>query len=174
MSEVPAGFEPLTRVSPIAELLGPFYAKGSGVELSLGLRVQPKHTNLRGTVHGGVLATIADMALGYTLAFASHPPDRSPSAASAGAQERPPDRSPSAASAGAQERPPVSLVTASLSIDYAGAAKIGDWLETRTDVQRQGNRTSFANCYIFVGDKRIVRASGVFLASDWSPSSQRV
>ncbi len=33
-------------------------------------------------------------------------PDRSPSAASAGAQERPPDRSPSAASAGAQERPP--------------------------------------------------------------------
>ncbi len=34
------------------------------------------------------------------------PPDRSPSAASAGAQERPPDRSPSAASAGAQERPP--------------------------------------------------------------------
>ena len=34
------------------------------------------------------------------------PPDRSPSAAGAGAQERPPDRSPSAAGAGAQERPP--------------------------------------------------------------------
>jgi acyl-coenzyme A thioesterase 13 len=142
MSDVPAGFTPLTRVSPIAELLGPFYCKGTGYELSLGLRAQSKHMNLRGTVHGGVLAAIADMALGYTLVFSSDPP--------------------------------VGLVTANLSIDYAGTAKLGDWMETRTDVQRQGGRLSFANCYIHVGDKRIVRASAVFLASEWPASSQKM
>jgi oligopeptidase A len=43
------------------------------------------------------------------------PPDRSPSAAGAGAQERPPDRSPSAASAGAQERPPDNRIMAVLA-----------------------------------------------------------
>lgn len=142
MSEVPAGFEPLSRVSPIAELLGPFYSKGSGYELSLALRAERKHANLRGTVHGGVLAAIADMALGYSLAFSTNPP--------------------------------TGLVTASLTIDYAGSAKVGDWMITRTDVQKQGGRLAFANLYIYVGETRIVRASGVFLASEWPPGSQKV
>jgi hypothetical protein len=74
VSDVPAGFEPLFRVSPLGELLGPIYYKGSGDDLSLALQVQPKHTNLRGTVHGGVIASLADMALGYTLSFATDPP----------------------------------------------------------------------------------------------------
>ena len=140
-SDVPNGFAPLFRVSPISELLGPIYFKGTGYELSLGLRAQPKHANLRGSVHGGVLAAIADMALGYTLAFATDPP--------------------------------MGLVTANLTIDYAGSAKIGDWMETRTDVQRQGGRLAFANCYIHVGEQRIVRASGVFLASEWPDKSTK-
>lgn len=134
MSEIPAGFEPLFRTSPVSELIGPIYYKGTGYDLRLGLRAQPKHANLRGSVHGGVLATFADMALGYTLAFATDPP--------------------------------AGLVTANLTIDYAGSAKIGDWMETRTDVQRQGGRVAFATCYIYVGEQRIVRASGVFLAQE--------
>ena len=59
--------------------------------------------------------------------------------------------------------PPTAPVTASLTLDFAGTAKIGDWLETRVDVQRQGSRLSFANRYISVGSERIVRASAVFL-----------
>lgn len=31
---------------------------------------------------------------------------------------------------------------------------------SRTDVQRQGGRLAFATCYIYVGEQRIVRASG--------------
>lgn len=132
--DVPTGFVPVARKSPLAELLGPIFSRGEGLELALGLRAQEKHSNMRGIVHGGVLASLADMALGYTLAFASDPP--------------------------------IGLVTANLTIDYAGSAKIGDWLHTRTDVQRRGSRVSFASCYIFVGDERIVRASGVFLMSE--------
>jgi uncharacterized protein (TIGR00369 family) len=36
--------------------------------VSLGLRVEQKHSNSRGFCHGGVLATLADLALGYALA----------------------------------------------------------------------------------------------------------
>jgi acyl-coenzyme A thioesterase 13 len=65
----PAGFSPIFRVSPVIEMIGPVYSRGEGLELELGMYAQPKHCNMRGAVHGGILATLADMALGYTLAF---------------------------------------------------------------------------------------------------------
>lgn len=130
---VPPEFRPLFRTSPVLDLIGPLYCRGEGLDLVVGLRVEPKHCNARGSVHGGILATVADVALGYTMAFES--------------------------------TPPTSLVTANLSLDFAGTAKIGDWLEAHVDVQRRGSRLSFANCYIIVGGERIVRASAVFLVA---------
>jgi acyl-coenzyme A thioesterase 13 len=129
----PHGFKPLFRTSPVLDLIGPLYFRGEGKQLAIGLRAEAKHCNSRGTVHGGILATLADVALGYTMAFASDPPG--------------------------------NLVTANLSLDYAGTAQAGDWLEAQVDVQKQGSRLSFANCYILVGDQRIVRASAVFLVA---------
>jgi acyl-coenzyme A thioesterase 13 len=61
-----------------------------------------------------------------------------------------------------QGEKPTPMVTASLTIDYAGSAKLGDWIEINTDVQKVGKSMAFANCYFTVGTKRIVRASGVF------------
>jgi uncharacterized protein (TIGR00369 family) len=130
---IPDNFKPLFRTSPVLDLIGPIYYRGEGRDLVLGLRAETKHCNARGAVHGGILATLADVALGYTMAFASDPP--------------------------------AALVTANLTLDFAGTAKSGDWLETRVDIQRQGSRLSFANCYISVASRRIVRASAVFLAS---------
>jgi acyl-coenzyme A thioesterase 13 len=75
-ADVPAGFGPLFRTSPLLDTLGPFYGKGTGADLVIGLRAAEKHTNSRGTVHGGVLATIGDIALGYTMAFSADPPRR--------------------------------------------------------------------------------------------------
>jgi uncharacterized protein (TIGR00369 family) len=129
----PPGFEPLFRTSPVLDLIGPLYSSGEGKQRVLGLRAEAKHCNSRGTVHGGMLATLADVALGYTMAFSTHPPG--------------------------------NLITANLTLDFAGTAKAGDWLEAHVDVQKQGSRLSFANCYIRVGEQRIVRASAVFLAA---------
>jgi acyl-coenzyme A thioesterase 13 len=56
-------------------------------------------------------------------------------------------------------------VTVNLNLDFAGSAKVGDWLESRVDIQKQGSRLSFANCYIVAGGQRIVRASAVFLVA---------
>src|SRR5262245_53420355 len=140
--DIPPEFRPLFRTSPVLDLIGPLYFRGEGGNLVLGLRVEPKHCNARGTIHGGILATLADVALGYTMAFAS--------------------------------RPPVGLVTANLTLDFAGTAKIGDWLEAYVDVLKQGRRLAFANCYITVAEQRIVRASAVFLVTGQLDASTTV
>lgn len=38
------------------------------------LRIRSEHANNRGDALGGVLMTVPDLVLGYTTAFASHPP----------------------------------------------------------------------------------------------------
>jgi acyl-coenzyme A thioesterase 13 len=130
-NDVPEGFAPIFRSSPFLETIGPLYSKGMGADLVIGWRVQPKHTNARGTLHGGVLASVADVALGYSLATSG------------------------------EKR--ASMVTASLTIDFAGSAAVGDWIETSVDIQKRGSRLAFANAYFRARDERIARASGVFL-----------
>ncbi|WP_338476890.1 PaaI family thioesterase [Pseudomonas khavaziana] len=71
---VPQGFVPLPRSSPLLDLLGPAYCRGEGLQLEIGLRADNRHANGRGTVHGGVLATLADIGMGYAMAFSSEPP----------------------------------------------------------------------------------------------------
>ncbi|MFL6622652.1 MAG: PaaI family thioesterase [Sulfurifustis sp.] len=129
-TSVPDGFGPLFRTSPLLDTLGPFFGRGSGADLVIGLRVAEKHTNSRGTLHGGVLATLGDIALGYVMAFGSEPPRR--------------------------------LVTASLTIDYTGSAKVGDWIEVRVDSQKVGKALAFANAYVTTDGAQIARVSGVF------------
>jgi uncharacterized protein (TIGR00369 family) len=132
-ADIPTGFAPIFRTSPFLETIGPLYSAGSGAALVIGLRVQEKHTNARGTLHGGVLASIADIALGYGLATSTDPP--------------------------------TSMVTASLNVDFAGSAQIGDWIETALDLQKIGSRLAFANVYFTLRGERIARASGVFLVT---------
>jgi uncharacterized protein (TIGR00369 family) len=58
--------------------------------------------------------------------------------------------------------PPQPMVTVNLSTDFADSAHLGDWVEAHVDIQKVGVRLAFANCYLRVGDRRILRASGVF------------
>ncbi|CAD5200344.1 PaaI family thioesterase [Pseudomonas sp. FEN] len=66
-------------------------------------------------------------------------------------------------SAAFSKDPPLKLVTTTLTTDFAGSAKIGDWLEAKVDIQKTGSRLVFANTYISVEDERVVRASASFL-----------
>ncbi len=60
------------------------------------------------------------------------------------------------------QQPPAALTTASLSADFAGAAKVGDWVEAHVDVHKVGSRLAFANTFLMVNGERIVRANAVF------------
>lgn len=73
MSAIPEGFRPLSRTSPFTELLGPIYQKKDSSGLVIGIVAEEKHCNARGIVHGGLLATLADIAMGYSAAFSTEP-----------------------------------------------------------------------------------------------------
>jgi uncharacterized protein (TIGR00369 family) len=63
---------------------------------------------------------------------------------------------------GMSRTPPQPMVTVNLTTDFADVARAGDWVEARVDVQKNGRRLAFANCHLWVGKKRILRASGIF------------
>lgn len=72
--DVPEGYVLLVRDSPFIQLVGPFYEKRLDEGFRLGFRAEGKHCNMRGDVHGGVIGTLADMALGYNIVFSQEPP----------------------------------------------------------------------------------------------------
>jgi uncharacterized protein (TIGR00369 family) len=133
MKEAAEGFKLIQRLSPFNALVGPLYERRRGDEVSIAVRIEEKHTNSRGICHGGLLATVADLALGYAML----------------------------AKTGGK-----GFVTAHLAIDYAGAARVGDWVESAVDIQRMGSRLAFANGYLLCGEERIVRASAIFALAD--------
>ena len=130
MPPIPEAFRKIERLSPFNALIGPLYERRLGENVSIGLVIEDKHTNSRGICHGGVLATLADLALGYAMLAKSG------------------DKG--------------SFLTAHLAVDYAGAAKVGDWIESQVEIQRVGARLAFANCYLIANAKPIVRASAIF------------
>lgn len=54
------------------------------------------------------------------------------------------------------------MVTVNLTADFADVARAGDWVEARVEIQKMGKRLAFASCHLWVGEKRILRASGIF------------
>ena len=67
---VPLGFEPDPRSSPLLELLGPVHQRTDGPgKLTLGVRIDERHLNARGTAHGAVLTAMGDVALGRSAAL---------------------------------------------------------------------------------------------------------
>lgn len=72
--DAPSGTGPLRRSSAFLDLIGPVWEKTGSDPISLVCRVADKHGNTRGVAHGGFLVTLADVALGYALAFAEDPP----------------------------------------------------------------------------------------------------
>ena len=60
------------------------------------------------------------------------------------------------------QEPPAALTTATMSADFVGSAKVGDWVEAHVDVQKVGSRLAFANAFLVVNGERLVRANAVF------------
>jgi acyl-coenzyme A thioesterase PaaI-like protein len=54
----------------------------------------------------------------------------------------------------------------SLTTDFLGAAKEGDFVEARTEVERLGGTLAFADCSLTVDGREIVRGRAVFAVLD--------
>lgn len=65
---IPEGFEPLPASSPFLTRMGTLYyrTQPDGIRV-LALEVSHDHMNMHANAHGGMLATLADSALGYNI-----------------------------------------------------------------------------------------------------------
>ena len=135
MNEIPEGFSRVQRPqpNPFNELVGPLYSRRDGGAISLGLRIEARHCNSRGICHGGLLATLADVALGYACVAAGGPEGESG-----------------------------SFVTTNLSIDYLAPAQVGDWVQSDVKVLNPGSRTATASGFLVANGNPVVRASATF------------
>lgn len=71
-TDIPGGFEPLFRKSPLTEPWEPLYAKNADKAVIIGLRLARPHTNGRGLIHGGLITALADNAMGYSCALVTN------------------------------------------------------------------------------------------------------
>ena len=67
-TDIPAGFEQQSRRSPLTDPWEPIYSRLTPDAIILGLRLATPHTNARGFVHGGLIAALADKAMGHSCA----------------------------------------------------------------------------------------------------------
>ena len=65
-TDIPEGFEPRSRRSPLTDPWEPLYSKQTNKAVIIGLRLAKPHTNARGFVHGGLIAALTDKAMGHS------------------------------------------------------------------------------------------------------------
>jgi uncharacterized protein (TIGR00369 family) len=67
-ADIPDGFERHFRQSPLTDAWEPIYSKRTEGAVIIGLRLATPHTNSRGLVHGGLITSLADNAMGLSCA----------------------------------------------------------------------------------------------------------
>lgn len=131
----PEGFTPHFRKSPLTDPWEPIYSQRLADRVVIGLHAREAHTNSRGMVHGGLIAAIADNAMGLSCVQVLTAEARKPEG---------------------------GLVTISMAIDYVGAAKLGQWIAVDTQYVKAGRSLCFAQAFVTADGDVIARADARF------------
>jgi len=132
---IPPDFERHTRSSPLTGPWEPIYARRTADRWRLGLIIRPEHTNSRGLLHGGLIAALADNAMGLSLGVVLESQGRAPSK---------------------------GIVTTSLAVDYLGRATLEQWLEFDTNFVHAGGSSGVTQALITADGDIIARANAAF------------
>ena len=138
--DVPEGFSQHFRKSRVTDPWEPLYSRTLLAAVQIGVRLREEHCNSRGFVHGGVIATLADNAMGLSYGQV--------------AKNAHDDRTPLR-----------GAVTVSLNIDYAATANVGQWLQIEPRVIKAGRSMRFVDALITADGMTIARASATFRVS---------
>ncbi len=65
-ADIPEGFSLHFRKSPFTDPWEPLYSRRTADAVVIGLRLATPHTNSRGLIHGGLIAALADNAMGLS------------------------------------------------------------------------------------------------------------
>lgn len=132
---MPSGYTPHTRRSPLTDPWEPLFARETPEGVNLAVDVREAHCNGRGFAHGGLIAALADNAMGISVVLR--------------AREHP----------GAEKS---SAVTVSLALDFIDSAQQGECLEVQPTVLKVGRTLAFAECRVVCGDRLIARGNASF------------
>lgn len=132
---IPDGFVRHFRQSGLTDPWEPIYSKILDNAVQIGLVLDEPHCNSRGLAHGGLIAALSDNSMGLSCAVV---------AAAAGAQT---------GTAG---------VTLSLTTDYVGIARMGQWLQFSPEVTKAGRSVCFARCRVEADGAVVATASATF------------
>lgn len=130
----PEGFQPHPRKSPVTEPWEPLFSREHDLVLQLGAFIRPPLCNSRRLVHGGVIAALADNAMGISYVMAW----RAAFGEGGGA------------------------LTASLAVDYIGAGEEGRWLLVTPRMVHAGRRSGVTDAIVTADGVVIARASATF------------
>ena len=131
----PEGFEPHFRKSSLTEPWEPIYSRRLDDRVIIGLYAREPHTNSRGMVHGGLIAALADNAMGLSCVQVL---------------------------IGEGRKPEGGLVTVSMATDFIGVAKLGQWVAFDTQYVKAGRTLCFAQAFITADGEVIGRADARF------------
>jgi len=132
MSAVPPGFHALPMGGEFIAVNGPLYVFHEGSVVRIGFRVEARHTNPLGILHGGMMASFCDMLLPISVHRKHH------------------------------EIGHRFLPTISLQIDYLSAVPLGAWVEGEADVLRATRSLVFAQGLVNADGVPAARVSGIF------------
>lgn len=118
---------------------GPVYVDRSGGFPLFGYRVAERHCNPMGICHGGWTATAMDMVLPLTARFTV--PDLAD----------------------------IFLLTVNMTVDYIGAARLGDWVVGEGQVVKRTGRMVFLQGLLSVDGEPIARGNGIFRIGPVAP-----
>jgi len=130
---IDAGWKQI-QVGGFTDHAGPFRIRKKGDRHESGLLVEPVHCNNHmGTIHGGVVMTFADIALGVGVGEVVGGPN---------------------------------MVTIQLQLHFVSTARVGDFLTCLPEVVRQTRQLVFVRGLIYLGDKTVAGADGIWKVID--------
>ncbi len=132
---VPEGFDRHFRKSGLTDPWEPLYSRKLEDRIQLGLIAAEQHCNSRAIVHGGLIASLADNAMGLSCASAMVGLGRDPSA---------------------------GLVTVALNTEYVGSATEGQWLEFDPEIVKIGGSLCFGRAIVRCNNEPVAMTSATF------------
>jgi uncharacterized protein (TIGR00369 family) len=131
--DIPEGFKARSFGGGFVGANGPLYLKKlDGGGLLLGFRVEPRHCNPMGILHGGMMATFCDMLLPISAHYLSADLARR------------------------------FLPTIQLQVDYLGASRLGAWVQGQAQLLRSTRSLVFMQGLATADGDNVARVSGIF------------
>ena len=137
---VPEGFERLAMGGPFIQNNGPLYVRREGGAVQFGFRVERRHVNTMGNLHGGMMATFCDMLLPLSVHHKT------------------------------TEVAGRFLPTVSLQVDYLAAVRVGMWVQGEAQPLRITRSLVFAQGLVTADGEPCARVSGVFKIGPAGPA----